>query len=285
MIKLIFLIFSLICSFTFAPCQTSDNATLWRISGNGLAAPSYLFGTIHAVPEKEFQFSDTLLKYFGQTTALMIEADVDVPLKEQIAMVQQMMLPKGTTLQTLMDSTLYQQYFSYMRDSLGIKESKIERYNAFKPAFVSLFLLVEVIGTPVAYDLELEKKAKKTEKSLHFLETIAQQMAILDSIPLPDQLPENMEGWKIDKEYFELYSLYKDQNLTGIDSMMSSEASFQKMEPMILNKRNLTWLPKIENLIKRQPSFVAVGCGHLPGKDGLINLLRDRGYSVEPIRQ
>lgn len=285
MTKLYFAIILFVAGFTPGYSQPSDNAILWRISGNGLATPSYLFGTIHAVPEKEFQLSDTLLKYFNQTSALMIEADVDVPLKEQLAMVQQMMLPKGTTLRTLMDSTLYHQYFSYMRDSLGIKEGKIERYNAFKPAFVSLFLLVEVIGTPAAYDLELEKKAKKSEKSLHFLETIAQQMAVLDSIPLADQLPETIDAWKIDKEYYELYSLYKAQNLAGIDSMMSSEASFQKMEHLLLSKRNHAWLPKIENLIAAQPSFVAVGCAHLPGEDGVIQLLRNRGFKLEPIKQ
>lgn len=151
MIRLNLTIVSFLVSFALAHCQTTENALLWRISGNGLTASSYLFGTIHAVPEKEFQLSDTLFKYFSQTSALMMEADVDIPLKEQLAMVQQMMLPKGTTLRTLMDSGLYLQYVSYMRDSLGIKDSKIERYNAFKPAFVSLFLLVEVIGTPAAY--------------------------------------------------------------------------------------------------------------------------------------
>lgn len=98
-------------------------------------------------------------------------------------------------------------------------------------------------------------------------------------------MPETIDAWKIDKEYFELYTLYKAQNLTGIDSLVSSEASFQKMEHLLLSKRNHDWLPKIENLIKGQPGFIAVGCAHLPGNEGLITLLRKQGYTLEPIRQ
>ena len=52
----------------------------------------------------------------------------------------------------------------------------------------------------------------------------------------------------------------------------------------LLDDRNVTWVPKIERLMKTKPTFIADGAAHLGGEKGLVRLLRARGYYVRPIK-
>jgi uncharacterized protein YbaP (TraB family) len=56
------------------------------------------------------------------------------------------------------------------------------------------------------------------------------------------------------------------------------------MVAVLLTKRNTEWLPKIVEEIKRNPTFIAVGTAHLGGRDGLIILLRTKGFIVEAVK-
>jgi len=56
------------------------------------------------------------------------------------------------------------------------------------------------------------------------------------------------------------------------------------METQLVSSRNKTWVPKIDTMIKEKSSFIAVGGGHLGGKEGLVNALRGLGYKVEAIK-
>jgi uncharacterized protein YbaP (TraB family) len=51
----------------------------------------------------------------------------------------------------------------------------------------------------------------------------------------------------------------------------------------LVDKRNNNWIPKLVDLFSKKSCFVAVGAGHLAGENGLINLLKKQGYTVEPI--
>jgi uncharacterized protein YbaP (TraB family) len=64
---------------------------------------------------------------------------------------------------------------------------------------------------------------------------------------------------------------------------ISEEGNFEQFEDVFLNHRNESWIPEIEKLVKLQPTFIAVGAAHLGGEKGVLNLLRQKGYSIEPI--
>lgn len=279
----IFLLFASFLLFSPSNSQNLENSLLWKISGNGLAQPSYLFGTIHAVPADSFKFSDALKTRILETSALVLEADVDIPLKEQINLAKRMFLPQGKSLKNYMDSALYITYYSYLKDSLHISESKINRYFSAKPIMLSSLVLMEVIGKPATYEVELQKFAKKKKKEFIGLETLEEQLNIIDSIPIDQQLPSNIEDLKIDKKYYELYYYYRNQNLNALDSLMQHDKDFLKIENLLLVRRNNRWIPKIESIIATKPAFIAVGCAHLVSENGLLNQLREKGYTVEPV--
>ena len=52
----------------------------------------------------------------------------------------------------------------------------------------------------------------------------------------------------------------------------------------MVDQRNLNWLDDIERLVQPGGAFIAVGMGHLGGKNGLLHLLRQRGYRVESLK-
>jgi uncharacterized protein YbaP (TraB family) len=59
---------------------------------------------------------------------------------------------------------------------------------------------------------------------------------------------------------------------------------FQEYGDLLLENRNKDWIPKIEELVKAQSTFIAVGSGHLGSETGVIQLLRNAGYTVEPVK-
>jgi uncharacterized protein YbaP (TraB family) len=80
-----------------------------------------------------------------------------------------------------------------------------------------------------------------------------------------------------------LTDCYKKQRLNCLSSLME-EANYSETESnQMLNDRNILWIPKLDNLMHQQSCFVAVGALHLTGKAGLIKLLKEKGYTVEPI--
>jgi uncharacterized protein YbaP (TraB family) len=142
---------------------------------------------------------------------------------------------------------------------------------------------MEIIDKPQAFDSEIKKIAGK-KKNFIALETIDEQFDMLDSIPIELQLDLDTNKFTFKEDYYNLLELYMNQDLTGIDSLLLNDPDFQKMEYNLLTRRNYNWMPKIEQSIKKESSFIAVGCGHLIGEDGLIKLLQDKGYVMEPIR-
>ena len=255
---------------------------MWKISGNGLKETSYLFGTIHAVPDEYFELSDSILNCIDKSKRLIMEADLNISLKEQLQIAKQMFLPNGKRISNYMDSTKFTQLFSYLRDSLHIKEEKLNKYCALKPIFLQSILLTEYIKKPKMYEMEMRNYAGK-KKEFVALETLQEQLNILDSIPYDQQLSFDANSYKIDQEYFTMLDAYQVQNISLLDTLLSVGIGSKETENTLLNNRNQKWMPRIEESIRKSSTFVAVGCGHVIGDDGLLQLLSKKGYSVEPI--
>lgn len=87
-------------------------------------------------------------------------------------------------------------------------------------------------------------------------------------------------------KYYKLQNLKKIEELIEKQKKYISKDAYVEQEVALMgNNRNNRWMKKIPILIKNKPSFIAVGVAHLIGKTGLINQLRNLGYSVEPIQE
>ena len=79
--------------------------------------------------------------------------------------------------------------------------------------------------------------------------------------------------------------IYKQQQLSEIEKMFTrTEFGMEENQDMLLNNRNKNWVKQLKTIMKKEPVFVAVGAGHLPGKEGVLELLRKEGYKLRGIR-
>tara|TARA_B100001540_G_C15673717_1_gene581408 strand:- start:634 stop:1008 length:375 start_codon:yes stop_codon:yes gene_type:complete len=117
------------------------------------------------------------------------------------------------------------------------------------------------------------------------LEKIEDQLSLVNEISFKDQGEMMMDGITNNENSFEkLVQAYLDEDLALLSKLISNDSeNLKEFESNFIVKRNQKWIPIIEKTIQRHNSFVAVGAGHLFGKNGVISLLKKNGYEVTPI--
>lgn len=257
---------------------------LWEISGNGLEQPSYLYGTIHLIGKSDFVVSNLVMEKFKSAEKLALEIKVDAP-DLQLKMMQSMMMGEDTTLQMLLGDE-YETVSRFMQDSLSIN---LQLFATIKPLFIQTLTLPKIIGEPIeTYDFYFATLAQEDKKEIVGLETVDDQIKIFDRIPLKEQakmLVELTSDYSAQKALFhKMIDLYKAQDIRGLHQCMLQQREYGKYEEILINQRNRNWIPAIKKLIQPETVFIAVGAGHLPGKQGVIHLLEQEGYVLRPLR-
>ncbi len=267
-----------------------DKSLLWKISGNGLEKPSYLFGTIHMLCKEDANLGDNMIKAIKNADAVYLELDMD-NLFDMLSVMNKMNMRNDTTLADLLTEDEYQSVKKlFTEKSSMIPFSMVEKY---KPLLASAMLMEStmVCDEQVAMEQLIMEEAKKYGKSIEGMETTAYQMSIFDSIPYKVQAQELVrmvgEGEKEadgEKEVKDMMDAYKEQDLNKLGEMISkSDGGMMQYEDILLNNRNYNWVEKLKKLMPGKSLVLAVGAGHLPGDKGVINLLRKAGFTVTPI--
>ncbi|MBS1918724.1 MAG: TraB/GumN family protein [Bacteroidetes bacterium] len=270
--------------------KIKTNALLWRISGNGLTKPSYLFGTIHMLCEDDAVLSDSLKIAISRCDDVYLEVQMD-NLFEMIGAMGQMKMNGDTTLSDLLSKEDYEKVKNYFEQ----KQSMIpfSMLETFKPILAASTLEESSLpcGTPVAMEQLIMQEAKSHEKDIKGLETMAYQAGILDSIPytlqakqLVNYIDSVQKGVDETKEFNQLLDAYKKEDLNKLEELTKeSDIGMSRYTDILLYNRNRNWVKKLKTLLPGKSLVIAVGAGHLPGDQGVINLLRKAGYTVNPI--
>lgn len=275
-------------SFTFfgvtaSPAQS--HSLLWEVSGKGLEKPSYLFGTIHLICQGDFVPGDSLKAALNATDHLLLELDMTDPELMASAM-KSMLMKDNKTLSDFLSPGEYTRVAKFFRDSAGFD---IALMAGVKPFLLSSVVFTNILNCPTeSVEERLTNLSKAAGSGVGGLETPGEQAAIFDSIPYDKQaklIVNLIDSLPRAKEHFrKTLELYKEQD---IEKMYTSSAdnSFDLVgfEDIMLTQRNRKWIPSIEASARKQPTFVAVGAAHLGGEEGIVQLLRRRGYTVRPI--
>lgn len=284
-----------------ADSDTLENALLWEISGNGLKTPSYLYGTIHIIPQKDFFMTDATIDAFNKSKQVAFEVDLDEmnnPFK-MLGMIGGMMMDNNTTLKDLLKEDEYERAHRYILDSMGMPPYLATMMEKVKPMFLSEMVGIDMSSmekgsmsmdeNSTSYEMEFNEMAKKQKKETKGLETIAYQLSIFDSIPYKDQaymlLDAIDNGGEEEAEALdELTQMYVNQDLNGLNRMINGDEDLSGFTQILLVNRNKNWIPIMAKMAKKKSTFFAVGAGHLPGKEGVIRLLRAEGYTVTALK-
>jgi uncharacterized protein YbaP (TraB family) len=270
--------------------QNSDNTLLWKISGNGLEKPSYLFGTIHMLCADDAVLSDNMKKVISTCDEVYFEVDLD-NLFEMFGAIGQMKMKGDTTLHDLLSEEDYNKVKDYFETKGSMLPfSMLETY---KPMLAASTL--EQGSLPCDNTAMMEQvimqEAKQYKKKIKGIETMAYQAGVLDSIPyklqaqqLVSYIDSANKGAEEDKQLKEMFKAYKNQDLKKLEELMvETDAAMASFTDILLYHRNRNWVNKLKTLLPGKSLLVAVGAGHLPGEKGLINLLRKEGYAVTPV--
>lgn len=259
---------------------------LWEITSPETKEKSYLFGTIHLIEKEFFQFPDFLKEKINSSTFIVFETPYPITsnLKDLLT------LPEDRNLLEHFSQKEKVKILNWSLKNLKMDEKEfIENYGKFKP-FVLFQTITQLpyLDNSVSYEQEIYKNLKLSSKKIEGLETIEEQIELLDKIPEETQKTQIITA--IDsanqnqKILLEIQKAYKAQDLQKIEMLINIESK-NNLYPtdVFFNKRNKKWIPKIISKINSKSTFIAVGAGHLPGEEGLINLLRKQGFKLKSI--
>ena len=268
-----------------------EKSLLWEISGNGLAKPSYLYGTIHMICKDDAALGDSLVAAIERSDRVYFEIDMD-NLMEMLTALKDFKMKNDTTLADLLSKEDYEKVKEYMESkSTLLPFSKLETY---KPMLASSLLMESGIGCEesVAMEQLILEVAKKNKKRVEGLETMAYQASIFDSIPYKLQAEQllkyvndggNQPG--ADKQFEEMIEAYKAQDIEKLGQFVSTDdGGLGDYEDILIYHRNNNWVQKLKTIMQGKSLTIAVGAGHLAGEKGVIKLLRKEGYTVRPIK-
>lgn len=266
--------------------QLNSNALLWKVSGNGLNVPSYIFGTIHLIPAKDFYTHPAMDSILQRSKSLVMEMDLSDPTL-QLKLMGQMMLDSGRTLKSFYTMGEYKKMSDKASKTFGFS---LDALVAFRPVFAQQILVTRaMMGKDTkSYEKHFMEIAQKAGLKIVGLETVEDQMNALNSISLERQakmLKESILNYeKEKKELTDMIRDYKAQNLEALYASTTSKEKYKDFESNLLVNRNKNWIPQIKELASAGTVFVAVGAAHLGGETGILELLRQEGYSVEPVK-
>lgn len=265
--------------------QQKNDALLWKISGNGLSKPSFVYGTIHMICADDFIMNEKLRQNFSATDKLYLEVDMDDP-GMNMKMLQLSML-QGKKLTDFFSEEDYKKLNTFFTDSIGMP---LAMFNTMKPFVLFSILALKTLpcSKQESYEMSFMKMAKEQNKEVIGLETVEDQMKIFDD--MPDSVQAQMvlryanEFDKQKKDFANMVEMYKKQELDALYQQIMSSPDIAGSEETLLFNRNKNWIPIIEGAMKSESLFIAVGAGHLAGEQGVLNLLKEKGYRVEPVK-
>ena len=276
--KLAFLILLIFVSIS------SQAQLLYKIEGKDLQKPSYIYGTIHIMPKKQFVISESITTALKECETLVMEVDINMDLKTQIDAAQRSLLPDGKTIADITSTENAKKIRQFCMDSLHWKESKYARMSRLTPFFLTSVILQDLIGKSKSFEIELNKLAEKNRMTTLGLETIQLQMDLVNDVPYEEQIKLLLEGLTTNNsEYNNMVDCYLKKDINKLGELMNDADLSPEFYSNFLVKRNQNWMPLISRLALEKPIFIAVGAGHLPGEQGVLKLLQGAGYTVTPI--
>jgi uncharacterized protein YbaP (TraB family) len=266
---------------------TVPPSLLWKIEGNGLKQPSYLFGTMHMIEKQYFYFPESLEKLVKKSDLLVMEI-AGIP--NQAEAMKYLVLKEGTFYDFFtpqqMDTIFAWTKAKMMMDEKAFKTT----FSKFKPfVLVQTATQMQFMGKTESYEMTFQNIANKNKVKQEGLETIADQMKIFDDLTKEQQAEMVMEGIRDEAKSNEMSSqmqqIYRRQQIDSLYNLIQSEGGVLAAEQnAFLDNRNKNWIPKIKNYISQGKTFIAVGAAHLGGENGVIRLLEKEGFTVTPVK-
>src|SRR6266487_457536 len=261
---------------------------LWKATSRSGGA-LYLVGSVHLLSQDSYPLNPALETAFKESDLLVEEADLgEMGMNAQMTFLSRGMLPSSTPLDKVLSPSTYALLTKHVGD-IGMP---IEPLKLLKPWMVAQMLEVMQwqkagFDPELGLDKHFYDQAQSSGKKVQGLETLDFQVSLFDGMTMPEQdhlLAETLK--EIDTEQANMSKLMDSWKAGDAPTVERIVLSALRQEPQLYQRllvdRNKAWIPKLEALFARKGhTFVVVGAAHLVGPDGLISMLRVKGYTVE----
>lgn len=268
-----------------------DRGLLWKIERPGYQT-GFLYGTIHVPDARVLRLKQTVIQSMRASDVIATEAPMDAASLQAAGMAA--LFDDGRRLDRLIGSQHYRQLAALMHER-GVPAEAVP---SFKPwSAMSLLIMPKTVEHP-PLDIVLFRTGQQWGKHTTGLESIAEQLAVFDDLPMNAQVA--MLEATIDQQSLiapmveQMLQLWLAED-TGALLELAAEGNGMKMSAelnafndmmldRLIDRRNDLMATRLENMLKQNKSFAAVGALHLPGPSGVLNLLAQRGFIITRVR-
>ena len=282
----------------------SANAQLlYKISGNGLKSSSYIVGTYHLAPASFADEIKGMSEAFAAVEQVYGEVDMQSAQSVQLAMMSSMMLPEGKYVDDMFSAEEMERINAFVRKNMGMDLTHHmlrEQLGRMRPSVLAMQLgLLEFMKITPNFnpndliDSYFQKEARKRGLAVGGFESAEFQMellygestdeeereALLKLVDDKDKMLEEMQAMTNAYFSFDMKGIHE---LT-IRSVEIGDMTVEEFREMITD-RNHNWVEQMPEIMAAKPTLFVVGAGHLPGDEGVLELLKAQGYKVKAVK-
>ena len=287
----------LVMALTAVIATAAHSQLLWKVTDNNSGKTSYVFGTHHFAPLSLLDSIKGLDDALQNADKVYGELDMQAAMDPSalMGMQQMMMAPADSTIDKVL-TTKQLADLNMAWAKYGTDQIPLNALYVLKPAGLSTQLaalmsakVLPDINVGQGIDNELQVRARKAGKPVAGLETMEFQTNMLLGDPISKQAEDLVETIEdIDAEAGKLVRLtnaylaqnYKDIETICAESVLKNPESAEKM----IISRNNNWMKQLAPEMKNTNLLVVVGAGHLVGDKGILNQLKQAGYTVTPVK-
>jgi uncharacterized protein len=268
--------------------RAQEKTFLWRVNSDQNRL--YILGSIHLLKKETYPLKKSIEDAFEQTKKLVLEIDLGGANPEKI---QQLMLQKsistdGTALHQNVSNETYEAVAERAKE-LGIDIRVLSPFKPWVVAMTMAAIKLQQLGFDprLGIDRHLAERAKQTGRPTVGLETAEFQLDLFDRFSAKEQellLRQSMDEMDyVERNVTAIVQAWKSGDVGTVEKyLLVGMRDYPEIHRKVIDDRNQRWLPQIENLLSRgENALIVVGAAHLVGKNGIIELLKDRGYRVE----
>jgi len=252
----------------------------------------YLQGSVHLLKASDYPLDPAIEEAYAKSDTLVFETDIDQMLTTdtQKLLLQKALLPNGRTLQSELSPEIYSLLAEKLADC-GLPSAAIQQ---FKPWFATMTLMVmrmQAMGMDPTRGLDqyFHQKALADQKAEVGLESVEFQIDLFDALSEGNQNGYTQHALKeveqMETMLDDMLKAWKDGNLEKLNTiMMDSFKDYPDMYKTFVTDRNKAWAEKLDGMARRDKTcMVVVGTAHLAGEEGLLELLKAKGYTVKQL--
>jgi uncharacterized protein YbaP (TraB family) len=283
-----FLVLFALFSLAVTVAAEANKSCLWEIKTDRNSV--YLLGSLHLMKKEAYPLSRAIENAYDNSEIIVFETDLDAMNEPafQLKMMSAGMYPDGNTL----SRNLPEKTYLLLKERLKELNLPVENFDSFKPWFCATVISIAELkkrGFDPAFGIDnyFFSKAKQDTKKRLFFETGEFQLNLFTAMEELNQtlfLEQTLKDIEIIETMFpEMVKYWENgdaKNLALIinKSLMEYPAIYERF----IIKRNNNWLSRIESFTEKgEDVLIIVGTGHLVGGEGIVELLKNKGYKLK----